>query len=150
MTLPEGRLYELSRRRRRRALLLRHRRRIYCNRSHWRDKAIAAAGNGFDEARFRDGIVENLANLVDGGAQAVIEVHKRVGGPKLLAYLLACYQLARTIEEHDQQLEGLGLQPDSFAILCQLPRMQVCFVSAESKSTRSGYRDRHKDQSRSE
>jgi hypothetical protein len=75
----------------------------------------------------------------------VIEVHKRVGGPKLLANLLTRYQLARTFEEHDQQLEGLGLQPDSFAILCQLPGMQVCFVSAESESTRGGNWDRHKD-----
>ena len=51
---------------------------------NFRNEAVAAAGQGFDVAGAGGGIAEGLANFVDGGVEAVVEVDEGVGGPKLL------------------------------------------------------------------
>src|ERR1039457_4956524 len=103
----------------------------------------SSARNGLDKAWLCGGIIENLANFVDGGAQAVIEVHKRIGGPKLLTNLFSGDELARSLQEQGEQLERLRLQPDSYPLFSQLANLQVCFVGTKRDPTWRGKRGGH-------
>src|SRR6266576_4856166 len=94
---------------------------IRFDRSDWRDETIPAAGNGLNKTRLCGGIVENLADFVDGSSQTVVVVHKCVRRPELLANLFTRDKLARTRQKHGQQLERLQLQPHSYPVLSQLP-----------------------------
>jgi len=66
---------------------------------HRRKEAVAAQGHGFDEARILWRIAQRLAQLVDGGVQAVIEVDEGVFGPQSLAEVIARDDAA-SLEEH--------------------------------------------------
>ena len=65
----------------------------------------------------------------------MIEVDECVPGPKFLADLFSRNELAWTLQEHDQKLERLRLQPDSLTIFSQLAGMQIRFEWAEYKPT---------------
>jgi hypothetical protein len=56
---------------------------------------------GFYKTRVVRRIAQRSAQLVDSGVQAVLEVHKGVGRPKLLAQLLARDDVARLLQQHD-------------------------------------------------
>ena len=47
----------------------------------------------------------------------MIEIDKRVGGPKPLMKLFPGYQLARVFEQHGQDLKGLIVKLDLDALL---------------------------------
>ena len=96
-----------------------------------RDETIPAARQSLNVTRFRGGIIQNLANFVDRSSQAVIEVDKCVPGPQFLADHFSFNEFAWTLQEHDQKLERLCLQPDSLAIFSQLAGMQIRFEWAE-------------------
>src|SRR6266496_5278638 len=53
------------------------------------DEAVAATGNGFDEAGTFGGIAEGLADLVDRLVEPVVEIHERVGRPECLLKFLS-------------------------------------------------------------
>src|SRR5580692_4055151 len=63
------------------------------------DEAIAELRKGFDKAGFRSGVVQNAAKFLDGGVQAVLEVHKGIRGPELLTKLFASNDIARVAEQ---------------------------------------------------
>src|SRR5277367_2003168 len=97
------------------------------------DEAVSAAGQGFDEAWVGCGIAQRLANLVYGGIQAVIEIHKGVGGPDGLAEAFASDDLSGILEECGEDLKGLLLKTDACAVLTQLSGGQVGFEDSEAQ-----------------
>jgi len=73
-------------------------------------KAVATSRNSFHKARTFGGIAEGITNFIDRLIKPVIEIHKRVCGPKFLLKVFASYDLARVFYKHRQDLEGLLLQ----------------------------------------
>src|SRR5437016_8695099 len=69
------------------------------------EKAVAAARESFDEARIFGGIAQGVAQALDGGIQAVIEVHESVRRPKLAAQLFPGDHLAGLLEKECQDLD---------------------------------------------
>src|SRR5262245_37349095 len=57
--------------------------------------------------------------------EAVLEVDERAGRPETLAKLLACHNLARTVEHHRENLERLILQSNPDAALAQFTRAGI-------------------------
>jgi len=53
------------------------------------DKAVAAFGESFDEARVVGFVGEGVAEFVDGGVEAVFEIDEGIFGPEALLELLA-------------------------------------------------------------
>src|ERR1035441_8627460 len=117
--------------------------RILLDSNNWRDETIPPARNGLDKAWLCGGIIENLADFFDCSSQTVVEVHKCVRGPELPANFFARDELTRTVQEHGQQLERLGLQPDSCPMLSQLTGMQFRFVGTKSEPARRGNGRKH-------
>ncbi len=62
-------------------------------------------------------IVKGLSELSNGYTEAAIEVDEGVAGPKEGAELLAGDDLARGVEERDEEAKGLLLQLDASAVL---------------------------------
>jgi hypothetical protein len=83
------------------------------------EKPVAAASDGLDEAWILGGIAQSFSNLADCFVEAVIEIHDCLR-PKSTAQFLPGDQLSRFFQQDCQQLEGLLLQPESFAMLRQL------------------------------
>src|SRR5437588_348466 len=69
------------------------------------NEAISPFGNGFNEERRGCGIAEYLANLVDGGVEAVVEVDEGVGRPETLMQLLAGDDLPGICQQNTEDLE---------------------------------------------
>jgi hypothetical protein len=62
----------------------------------------------------------------------MIEVHKRVGGPKPAVQFLPRDDFTGMLEEHGQNLEWLFLKPDFDAIAAKLTGAQVGFKGSEA------------------
>src|SRR5208282_6191579 len=94
-------------------------------------KAITPAMQGFYKTRVVCLIAQRSAQLIDGGVQTVLEVHKCVGRPKLLAQLLARDDLARLLQQHGQNSKGLFLDLDLKPVLAELSGVKVSFENPE-------------------
>src|ERR1700722_2659569 len=88
-------------------------------------KAVAAAWDGFDEARAFGGITQSVANLVDRFIEAVVEVDECVRGPKTLLEFLAGYDIAGPLNQHRQNADWLLLQANAQAVLAKFTRLSV-------------------------
>ncbi len=73
------------------------------------EKAVAATRDSFDEARIFGGITQCAAQALDGGIQAVVEVHEGVRRPQLAAQLFPGDHLTGPFEKECQELERLVL-----------------------------------------
>ena len=78
-------------------------------------------------------IAECFAKLIDGGVQAVIEVHERIFAPKPQPHLLARHQFRRSFQQHHQNLKWLRVQPDPNALFTQLSSSLAYLKRAETK-----------------
>ncbi len=81
------------------------------------NEAVAAAGEGFDEAGVVGGVAEGFADLVDRGAKGVVEVDDGVLAPETELEVLPGDDLAGMFEQGDEDLEGLALDLDPSARL---------------------------------
>ncbi len=81
-------------------------------------------------------VAQRSAQPFDGGIQAVLEVDERSRRPQTLAQLIARHDLARTLDHHRENLEGLILKPDADAALPQLARAQINLEGSESLDVR--------------
>jgi hypothetical protein len=54
------------------------------------DETVAALGKSFDEAGIVGFVGEGIAEFVDGGVEAVLEIDEGVFGPEALLELIAC------------------------------------------------------------
>ena len=96
------------------------------------DEAVAAAGEGFDEAGVGGLVAEGLAEAVDGGVDAVFVVDEGAVGPELAGDLLAGEEFAGAAEEQAEDLEGLRVELDADALAAELAGGGVGFKGAEA------------------
>jgi hypothetical protein len=61
----------------------------------------------------------------------VVEIHESVCRPELFLKFLASYDLAGMLKQHRQDLEGLFLKPDSYAMLAQLTSGEIQFENSK-------------------
>lgn len=80
-------------------------------RLHRGEEAVPATWKGFDEARIRGAVPKSIAELVDSGVEAVIEIDERVGWPEPLAEFFASHNVPGTFEQRGQNPERLFLNP---------------------------------------
>ena len=99
---------------------------------NFRDEAVAAAGQGFDVAGSGGGVSEGLADFVDGGVEAVVEVDEGVGGPELLLQLFAGDDFSGALEQQGEDLERLALQAELDSALAQFACAEVEFEDSEA------------------
>ncbi len=103
------------------------------------DEAVAAAGEGFDEARVARLIAQGFADAVDGGVDAVVEVDEGAVGPEGAGYFIAGEDFVGSLEQHQQDLEGLDVELDADALLAQLAGGGVGLEDAEAIALRWGH-----------
>jgi hypothetical protein len=60
--------------------------------------------------RLSGGVAQRLAELIDSGVQAVVEIDKRVFAPQALAQFIPRYKLGGFLQQHQQQLKRLGVK----------------------------------------
>src|SRR5882724_3483559 len=99
-------------------------------------QAITAAREGFNKTGVFGGIPEGIAQALDGGVQAMIEVYKGIGRPKPAVHFLPGNNFTGTLKEHGQNLERLLLKPDSDAIAAKLTGAKVCFKGSKADDMR--------------
>jgi hypothetical protein len=82
---------------------------------HRSDEAVPLPRQSLDIARAVGRVAERLPDLLHRGIQASVKLHKGIGGPKLVPELVACYNLAWTLDEKAQELRRLcsELEPDA-------------------------------------
>jgi hypothetical protein len=97
-------------------------------------EAVATASNSFHKTRTLGGIAERVADFVDCFVQSVVEVHEGVCGPELFLKFLACDYLAGVLEQHNQDAEGLFLEPDSEPVLAQFASAKIQFENSEKET----------------
>jgi hypothetical protein len=98
-----------------------------------REEAVAATGNGFHKAGTLGGVAEGLTDFADRFVEPVVEIHESVGGPEFLLKFLASYDLARVLEQHRQELDGLFLKPYSQAVLAQFAGAKIQFENPKTQ-----------------
>ena len=76
--------------------------------------------------------MQDLAQLLDGGVEVVVEVDKGVAAPEALLKLFAQDYLAGLVQKGGEQLEGLFLQQRDLLAPAQLSAAQVELKAFES------------------
>jgi len=99
------------------------------------EKAVAATRESFDEARIFCGITQCAAQALDGGIQAVVEVHEGVRRPQLAAQLFPGDHLAGPFKKECQELERLVLELDFRAVSAEFTGTKVGFEDPEADDT---------------
>ena len=95
------------------------------------DKSIPTPRQRLDEARRLGRIAQRVAQPVDHGVQAVVEVDERATRPEPLAQLFTRDQVARSLQQQREDLERLLLKPDADASLPQLAGLQIQLEDSE-------------------
>ena len=98
------------------------------------DETVAPTSEGLDEAGVVGGIAEGFADLVDGGAEGVVEVYGGVFAPETELEFFTRDDFSGVLEEGGQDFEGLALNLDSFASLPEFTALKVGFEEAERNS----------------
>src|SRR6202007_2676832 len=75
-----------------------------------RNEAITTARDGLDKTRRLCRVAERFPEPLDSVVDAVIEIDERIGGPDLGTQLFSRHDLAGTLSEKLQNLEGLVLK----------------------------------------
>ena len=96
------------------------------------DEAVAAAGQGFDEAGAGGGVAEGFADAIDGGVDAVFGVDEGAVGPELAGDFFAGEEFAGAVEEQAEDLEGLGVELEADALAAELAGGGVGFEGSEA------------------
>jgi hypothetical protein len=66
-----------------------------------------------------------LPEFLNGCVHAVLKINERISGPKANPNLFPGNYFARSFKKYDQDLEGLSLQLDSYAVPAQLAGAQI-------------------------
>jgi hypothetical protein len=90
-------------------------------------KPISSTGYGFDVPRLLGGIPLGRSQLIHRCVEALLEVDERSFAPDLVAELVPSNDLARVLEQNDQNRERLTGQPDANAALEQLAGRGIHF-----------------------
>jgi len=96
--------------------------RLFDERQRGGNPPVPAPRQRLDVARRLCVVAERRAQPLDGGVEAVLEVHERAVGPEPIAELVARHDAAPAGEQQPEDLERLLLQPDARAAFHQLAR----------------------------
>ncbi len=99
---------------------------------YWSYEAIASAGQGLDESGIAGGVSEGFADAVDRGVYTVFVVDEGSVGPQLAGDLFSGEEFAWPLQEHEEDLEGLGVQLDADALTAEFAQWCVCFKYSEA------------------
>jgi hypothetical protein len=102
---------------------------------HVLDHRVAAARDGFNKARILGRISKRVSNFADGLVETMVEVHDRLR-PDPCAQFLPADQFSWPLQQHRQQLEGLLLQGEAFAVFRELPKSSIGFKNSEAQTSR--------------
>src|ERR1700683_934064 len=91
------------------------------------------AGQSFDVARRLRRIAKHFANSRNCVVEAVVKIDKRLSRPDSRLKFLASDNLAGTLQQHLEQLEGLAAQAQPYAVLAQFSGMDIQLISVEPK-----------------
>src|ERR1700676_3102948 len=78
------------------------------------------------------GVVQRRPQTFDGRVQAVFEIEKSIGRPKLFLQFLARHQLAPPIEQHLQDSDRLSLQAHAHSFPAQFPGTRIELIDAKA------------------
>src|SRR5579862_3275683 len=81
-----------------------------CWSMYWREKPVAAAGDGLNITRILGAVPQGVPEPADGGVETMIEVDESVGGPQPALQFMPADHLSRPREQQSENLEGLFLQ----------------------------------------
>ena len=93
--------------------------------AHWSDETVTPARQGFYIPGIVGSISERVPETLDGGVQAMIEVHERVRWPELGVQFFAGDHLPWSVKKGQEYLEGLILQTDAGAVSAKFTRTHV-------------------------
>ncbi len=96
------------------------------------DETVAAFGESFDEAGVVGLVGEGVAEFVDGGVEAVLEIDEGVFGPQAFLELLAGDDEAGVFKEDGENLEGTILELEADAGFAEFAGEQIGLVGAET------------------
>ena len=74
-----------------------------------RDETVALASECLDEAWRFGRVTQRRPESLDGGVEAVLEIHERLGWPEPLLQLLTIDYFAGTLDECCQQFDRLAI-----------------------------------------
>ena len=100
-----------------------------------RDEAISTAGQRLYIARTGGGVSQCLADFVDRGVQAVVEIDECIRRPKLLLQLFSRDYFARALQQQGEYLKGLTLQAQLHSILAEFTGAEVKFENAKASDS---------------
>jgi hypothetical protein len=73
-----------------------------------------------------------LAEFVDGGVQAVVEIDERVGGPEAVTELLPRDHFARPFEKNLKNVKRAVLELDPHPVLAEFRSCKIGLVRSET------------------
>ncbi len=97
------------------------------------DEAVASLGERLDVAGAVGGVAEGFADLVDGGAEGVVEVDDRVTTPEAEVEVFPGDDLSGALEERGQNLKRLRLQLDAETGLPEFAALEVHLEEPEGE-----------------
>jgi hypothetical protein len=95
-------------------------------------KTVAAASESLNKAGIFSGITDGVAQTLDGGVQAVVEIHKCINRPEPAAQFFPGNDFPGMLEEHGQDLERLLLESHLDAVPAELTGTEIHFEDAEA------------------
>jgi hypothetical protein len=103
-----------------------------CRPDYGSQKTVSAASECFNEAGIFGGITEGVAQALDGGVQAVVEIHEGVGRPEPAPQLFPGKNFTGTLEEHGQDLERLLLESHLSAVPPEFTGAEIHFEGTKA------------------
>ena len=105
------------------------------------DEAVAPPRQGLDIDRLFRRFTQCVAQSFDSRIDAVIELDDGVVRPEPLPDVLAQHHLARVIEQHEQDLEGLVLKANADSVFAQFGRSNVQLEGSKTQKSRPLHSD---------
>src|SRR5260370_31422994 len=101
---------------------------------HLSDKPVTPSRQRLDKPRRISGVAQGIAESQDCVIETHIKVYKSIRRPKLIAKLVPGHDFAGLFQQHNENLKGLFLQPESDAVLMQLARRKVNLKGSEAEN----------------
>src|SRR6266849_657317 len=107
------------------------------------DEPVAALGKRLDESRLLVVVTERLAQLLNGGVEAVIEIHKSVRGPEPFLKFFPPDDFTRTLQEQGKDSKRQDLQLDFAARFAEFARAKIHLKNVKADDQKGAARRRH-------
>src|SRR5712692_4638921 len=110
---------------------------------HGADEPVAALRKGLDETPLLVVVTQRLAQLLDCGVEAVIEVHKSVRGPEPFLKFFPPDDLTRTLQEQGKESKRQDLQLDFAARFAEFACAKIHLKNVKADDQGRAARRRH-------